>query len=107
VTVPEGFVPYTEPAPFLDRVGPLYGRDDDRERVFGFACLSIIATGAGSPVEGCSSRSPTSLLAKLPSGAVILLFYCLRRVLRTTSLESPAVVSGSRRKRTSNGLGAT
>jgi hypothetical protein len=35
VTVPEG-VPYTEPGPFLDRVGPLYERDDDRGLVFGF-----------------------------------------------------------------------
>ena len=40
VTVPEGFVPYTEPGPFLDRVGPLYERDDDRGLVFGFCVLA-------------------------------------------------------------------
>jgi len=39
VTVPEGFLPYTEPGPFLDRVGPLYERDDDRGLVFGFCVL--------------------------------------------------------------------
>lgn len=27
--VPDGFVPYKEPSPFLDRVGPLYERDGD------------------------------------------------------------------------------
>ena len=26
--VPDGFVPYREPSPFLDRVGPLYEHDD-------------------------------------------------------------------------------
>jgi len=40
VTVPEGFVPYTEPGPFLDRVGPLYERYDDRGLVFGFCELA-------------------------------------------------------------------
>jgi acyl-coenzyme A thioesterase 13 len=29
--VPEGFVPYREPSPFLDRAGPLYERDGDAE----------------------------------------------------------------------------
>jgi len=26
--VPEGFLPYSESSPFLDRIGPLYERDD-------------------------------------------------------------------------------
>jgi hypothetical protein len=104
VTVPEGYVPYTEPGPFLDRVGPLYERDEIAGWCSAFACLRIIATGAASPMEDCSSRSLTLLLAKLRSGAVILLFHCLRRALRTTSLESPIVVSGSKRRRTSNGV---
>jgi hypothetical protein len=26
--VPDGFVPYSEPSPFLDRIGPLYERED-------------------------------------------------------------------------------
>lgn len=25
--IPDGFVPYSEPSPFLDRIGPLYERD--------------------------------------------------------------------------------
>ena len=29
VGIPDGFVPYREPSPFLDRVGPLYERDGD------------------------------------------------------------------------------
>ena len=107
VTVPEGFVPYTEhwsvPRP---RRGHFMNGTTIAGWYSAFACLSIIATGAASPMEGCSSRSPTLLLAKLPSAAVILLFHCLRRVLRTTSSESPAAVSGLKRRQTSNGLGA-
>lgn len=29
VRIPDGFVPYGEPSPFLSRVGPLYERTDD------------------------------------------------------------------------------
>jgi acyl-coenzyme A thioesterase 13 len=39
VTIPEGFVVYAEPSPFLDRVGPLYERDDERGLAFGLQVL--------------------------------------------------------------------
>jgi acyl-coenzyme A thioesterase 13 len=38
-TVPAGFVPYGEPSPFLDRIGPLYQRDDERGLAFGLLVL--------------------------------------------------------------------
>jgi acyl-coenzyme A thioesterase 13 len=37
--MPEGFAPYTEPSPFLDRIGPLYERDDSTGPVFGIHVL--------------------------------------------------------------------
>jgi acyl-coenzyme A thioesterase PaaI-like protein len=73
-------VPYTEPGPLLDRVGPLMNGTTIAGWCSAFACLRIIVTGAAPPIEGFSSRWPTLLLAKLPSGAVILPF------LLTTSI---------------------
>ena len=37
--LPAGFVPYREPSPFLDRVGPIYERDDETGLVFGIRVL--------------------------------------------------------------------
>jgi len=37
--IPTGFVPYAEPSPFLDRIGPLYQRDDADGLVFGLLVL--------------------------------------------------------------------
>ena len=37
--IPEGFVPYAEPSPFLDRVGPFYQRDDANGLAFGLLIL--------------------------------------------------------------------
>jgi len=48
VTVPTGFVPYREPSPFLDRVGPIYERDDDQAWRLAFSCSTIIAIGGAS-----------------------------------------------------------
>lgn len=40
MSVPDGFVPYKEPSPFLDRVGPLYERGGDAaEFVLGLLVL--------------------------------------------------------------------
>ena len=33
--IPPGFVPYAEPSPFLDRIGPLYQRDEGPHPAFG------------------------------------------------------------------------
>ena len=38
--IPAGFRPYSEPSPFIDRVGPLYQRQEGQELVFG---LRVIA----------------------------------------------------------------
>jgi len=37
--VPDGFMPYSEPSPFLDRIGPLYERDDADGFVIGLLML--------------------------------------------------------------------
>jgi acyl-coenzyme A thioesterase 13 len=37
--VPDGFVPYSEPSPFLDRIGPLYERDDANGFALGLLVL--------------------------------------------------------------------
>ena len=37
--IPEGFRPYAEPSPFIDRVGPLYQRQEGPELVFGLRVL--------------------------------------------------------------------
>jgi acyl-coenzyme A thioesterase PaaI-like protein len=37
--VPEGFVPYREPSAFLDRIGPIYERDNDTGLTFGILVL--------------------------------------------------------------------
>ncbi|MCZ6533743.1 MAG: PaaI family thioesterase [SAR324 cluster bacterium] len=38
--IPAGFRPYSEPSPFIDRVGPLYQRQEGQKLVFG---LRVIA----------------------------------------------------------------
>jgi acyl-coenzyme A thioesterase PaaI-like protein len=38
-SIPEGFRPYREPSPFLDRVGPLYEKDDEAGLKFGLLVL--------------------------------------------------------------------
>jgi acyl-coenzyme A thioesterase 13 len=37
--VPDGFVPYREPSPFLDRIGPIYEREDASGLSFGLFIL--------------------------------------------------------------------
>ena len=37
--IPSGFVPYSEPSPFLDRIGPLYQRDEGPHPAFGLVVL--------------------------------------------------------------------
>ncbi len=37
--VPDGFLPYSEPSPFLDQIGPLYERDNERGFALGLLVL--------------------------------------------------------------------
>jgi acyl-coenzyme A thioesterase 13 len=37
--IPEGFVPYSQPSPFLDRIGPVYERRSDDGVIFGLLVL--------------------------------------------------------------------
>ena len=37
--IPEGFVFYSEPSPFLERIGPLYERDDANDLTLGLLVL--------------------------------------------------------------------
>jgi acyl-coenzyme A thioesterase PaaI-like protein len=39
VSVPDGFAPYREPSPFLDRIGPIYEQDGDAGLRFGLLVL--------------------------------------------------------------------
>ena len=93
-------MPHTEPGPFLDRVGPLYERDDGRGLVFGLRVLEHHCNRRGFAHGGLLVTLADVALGKAAE----------RRsdppVSLLTTLLASVVVSGSRRRRTSNGLGA-